>query len=127
MGTSSLRLWGLNQAVWLTLGSTAKAFPRWAFSSEAKSSGVMMCITSRDSWRPSIPHASRKSSTRFAKRSFSVLQSIPEALLATGTRTYMLSHPSGAMEGSVRVGTWRYMEKSGGRIFLSKMSTSRSR
>ena len=45
-------------------------------------------------------------------------QSIPLWLLATGIRTYMLSDPSGAILGSVRVGTWRYMLKSSGQDLL---------
>ena len=57
-----------------------------------------------------------------AKDSLSRLQSSPDFWFATGTRTYMLSHPSGAIPGSVRVGAWRYMLKSSGRIFRPKMS-----
>ena len=43
----SSRLWVRNQALWVRIGSSEKALPRWAFSSLLKSAGVKMRVVTR--------------------------------------------------------------------------------
>src|SRR5690606_15955138 len=46
------RLWGLNQALWVRMGSSENADPRCEFSSSRKSSGVKKLLVTRCSRKP---------------------------------------------------------------------------